>query len=158
MPELSDVILSKIELIRLISSVLKINRSAMTITNISTSSITVIPDIYFLSVKNLQIFAFYFHNLFFHIFSFPTAFFPDFLNFAFSLTCYLLFGFYILIEKNAGTITIAKTMINIKNNGIINFVPASSPAFFARFFRCSNASSASLSSNSVSPLVPFLKF
>ena len=54
MPELSDVILSKIELIRLISSVLKINRSAMTITNISTSSITVIPDIYFLSVKNLR--------------------------------------------------------------------------------------------------------
>ena len=60
MPELSDVILSKIELIRLISSVLKINRSAMTITNISTSSITVIPDIYFLSVKNLQIFSFKF--------------------------------------------------------------------------------------------------
>lgn len=134
MPELSDVTFSKIVVIKLISCSLKISRSAINITRIKTSSIVVIAATYFLS-------------LFFLSIIFSSCISPSFLSF-----------FSNLNRQNAGTVTITNTTANIRNNGIINFVPASSPSFFAIFFRSSKASCASLCNRFFSPLVPFLKF
>lgn len=117
------------------------------ITRISTSSITVTPETCLCLIKKLLIRSFMNTDVLFILVI--IIFMDNILPFLNS---------QILIEKSAGTITIAKTMINIKNSGITSFVPASSPSFFARFFLSSKASSASLPNSSVSPFDPFLRF
>lgn len=66
--------------------------------------------------------------------------------------------FQIPNARNAGTETITIIIINIKNNGSISFVDASSPRRLASAFSSSNADSISVSSAFRSPSAPFLTF
>ena len=66
--------------------------------------------------------------------------------------------YYNCMDKNAGTITIIRTMDNMRNIGAKSFVPASSPSLLALAFLSSKACIVSTLNISPSPFIPFLKF
>ncbi len=141
------MILSNMVLIRLMSWFLNIRSRAITITRISTSSITVIPDRLFLHSSSVHL-ALTFSCSVSQVHCHCLHLISSFIN---QLLLYLS-------GEECGHGHDNEHDDQHHEQGIISFVPASSPSFFASFFRSSKASEASLSRSSARPPEPFLKF